>query len=414
MEFSQDIKDSIKNNMIHITTVMKNKPRNYLNKQLQDAVCNYFLENYAAPFLKEEYQIVSGRELRKKIENSLPKQGKKYINLLNKFKSEIQRVQKGDEYRSMLSAMVSEEEKYVFESEEWCTLQRKKILSLLLIIHWDEENILNFYDMWNSLYPTDPLIKQKLSKEEKEKQKRLAKESALISNNAQTTQNYCQFSETSSQELNCKRSSSQSLSQSYDLYSFSTNTSQGQIYSDYAFFNQQNPRKIINNQIFEDCNEEQEEEQNYNIKFEYQQNNVVRKRVCEAVEISPKISKAQQYYRYYSNFIKNQQEPVYEQKQSQCQQEPTACDNSYNYEQNQQYLKVEYASNDFCESLSQNIEYYNLKNNDSQLCTEDSQSYKNDDFSYENAQWLNQCNYPAFLNNNSNLMENTLFSFINF
>ncbi|KAL4477698.1 hypothetical protein ABPG74_002848 [Tetrahymena malaccensis] len=414
MEFSQDIKDSIKNNMLHITTVMKNKPRNYLNKQLQDAVCNYFLENYAAPFLKEEYQIVSGRELRKKIENSLPKQGKKYINLLNKFKSEIQRVQKGDEYRSMLSAMVSEEEKYVFESEEWCTLQRKKILALLLIIHWDEENILNFYDMWNSLYPTDPLIKQKLSKEEKEKQKRLAKESSMISSNGLVSQNYCQYSETSSQDLNCKRSSSQSLSQSYDLYSFSTNASQGQMYSEYAFVNQQNPRKIINNQIFEDCNEE-EEEQNYNIKFEYSQNIVAEKKVCGSVEISSKISKAQQYYQYYSNFIKNQQEPVFEQKeQQQCQQESAACDYSYDYEQNQQYLKVEYVSNDCYESQSQNIEYYNLKNNDSQLCTEDSQSYKNDDFSYENAQWLNQNNYPAFLNNNSNLMENTLFSFINF
>ena len=39
----------------------------------------------------------------------------------------------------------------------------------------DEENILNFYDMWNSLYPTDQLIKQKLSKQEKEKKKKLKK-----------------------------------------------------------------------------------------------------------------------------------------------------------------------------------------------------------------------------------------------
>lgn len=78
---------------------MKNKHRNYLNKQLQDAVCNYFMENYAAVFLKEEYQIASGRELRKKIEKTITTTGKKYINLLNKFKSEIIRVNKGDEYR---------------------------------------------------------------------------------------------------------------------------------------------------------------------------------------------------------------------------------------------------------------------------------------------------------------------------
>lgn len=68
MEFSYQIKENIKNNVLHITTIMKGKPRNYLNKQLQDAVCNYFLENYAAPFLKDEYQLVSGRELRKTIE----------------------------------------------------------------------------------------------------------------------------------------------------------------------------------------------------------------------------------------------------------------------------------------------------------------------------------------------------------
>lgn len=61
MEFSRESKDRIKDNMLHITIDMKKKPRNYLNKQLQDAVCNYFLENYAAPFLKDEYKINYGR-----------------------------------------------------------------------------------------------------------------------------------------------------------------------------------------------------------------------------------------------------------------------------------------------------------------------------------------------------------------
>ncbi len=85
-------------------------------------MCNYFLENYAAVFLKDDYEIISGRELRKKIERGLPSEGKKYINLLNKFKSEIVRVNKGDEYRFMLSSIVDEEERFPFESVGWCTL----------------------------------------------------------------------------------------------------------------------------------------------------------------------------------------------------------------------------------------------------------------------------------------------------
>ena len=67
MEFSKETIDRIKDNLLHITMTMKKKPRNYLNKQLQDAVCNYFLENYVAIFLKDDYKIVSGRELRKTI-----------------------------------------------------------------------------------------------------------------------------------------------------------------------------------------------------------------------------------------------------------------------------------------------------------------------------------------------------------
>ncbi len=122
MEFSEEIRNHIKDNVLHIIINMKGKPRNHLNKQLQDSVRNYFLENYVAVFLKEDYQIISGRELRKKIEKGLPTKGKRYMNLLNKFKSEIIRVGKGDEYRFMLSSIIYEEDRFPFESEEWCTL----------------------------------------------------------------------------------------------------------------------------------------------------------------------------------------------------------------------------------------------------------------------------------------------------
>lgn len=84
-------------------------------------MCNYFLENYVATYLKKDYKIASGREIRKKIEKTLPNKGKKYINLLNKFKSEIKRVNKGEEYRIMLSKLVLEDDKYKFETCEWCT-----------------------------------------------------------------------------------------------------------------------------------------------------------------------------------------------------------------------------------------------------------------------------------------------------
>lgn len=55
------------------------------------------------------------------IENKLPKYGKKYMNLLNAFKSEIVRVGKGEQYRALLSSFVNEEKYFPFESIEWCS-----------------------------------------------------------------------------------------------------------------------------------------------------------------------------------------------------------------------------------------------------------------------------------------------------
>lgn len=81
---------------------------------MQDAICNYFLENYAAPYLKEDYKVKCGRKLRRVIEKTLPLVGKKYMNLLNAFKSEILRVGKGEQYRALLSSFVSEENKLPF------------------------------------------------------------------------------------------------------------------------------------------------------------------------------------------------------------------------------------------------------------------------------------------------------------
>jgi len=68
----------------NVLTVQK-KPASYVNKILQDVLMNYFLENYVSGLLVEELGLSSNRSVRRALEADLPKEGFKYIELLNRF-----------------------------------------------------------------------------------------------------------------------------------------------------------------------------------------------------------------------------------------------------------------------------------------------------------------------------------------
>lgn len=56
------------------------------------------------------------------LEKLIPKGVKKYIGLLDLFKYEIQKADKGSEYRQMLVNIVMDSTLAEFESVKWCTI----------------------------------------------------------------------------------------------------------------------------------------------------------------------------------------------------------------------------------------------------------------------------------------------------
>lgn len=57
--------------------------------------------------------------------------------------------------------LITDENSSAKSSEQWKTLVRKRILSLLLYIHWatpDADNVFNdFFAIWDQVYPRHPL-----------------------------------------------------------------------------------------------------------------------------------------------------------------------------------------------------------------------------------------------------------------
>ena len=82
MENLCTVAEPIRLDFIYLTENILKKSMKCANKQLQDTLMNYFLENHVGNLLRGPMGIQSKRGVRLKIEEDLPKQGTKYINLL--------------------------------------------------------------------------------------------------------------------------------------------------------------------------------------------------------------------------------------------------------------------------------------------------------------------------------------------
>lgn len=71
-----------------MTEVLKGD-RNFLNKHFQNAITNYFMEDYASQFLKEKMGLKTYKEVKNVIAQKLEEKqkqessGTKYMNLIN-------------------------------------------------------------------------------------------------------------------------------------------------------------------------------------------------------------------------------------------------------------------------------------------------------------------------------------------
>eukprot|EP01006_Ploeotia_vitrea_P027206 TRINITY_DN60063_c0_g1_i1.p1 TRINITY_DN60063_c0_g1~~TRINITY_DN60063_c0_g1_i1.p1 ORF type:complete len:172 (-),score=9.25 TRINITY_DN60063_c0_g1_i1:906-1421(-) len=144
------------------------------NKQLQDTLMNYFLENQVGTILKGPLNQSSKRAVRLFIEKDLPSEGTKYINLLRAFEHKLREHGCQDEYLNLLLSLVQAEQRNDFQSDQWKSMTRKRILSLLLIVHWFEgeaKKFPDFFALWDYIFVDNPLPKRKpkTSKQQKHK-----------------------------------------------------------------------------------------------------------------------------------------------------------------------------------------------------------------------------------------------------
>ena len=61
------------------------KSMQHANKQLQDTLMNYFLENYVSQILKKPLQKLTNRAVRETLEQQIPKEYSKYMGLIISF-----------------------------------------------------------------------------------------------------------------------------------------------------------------------------------------------------------------------------------------------------------------------------------------------------------------------------------------
>lgn len=107
-------------------------------------------------------KLSSKRAIRLCIEKELPSEGVKYINLLNLFIMKLKEYNCIDEYINLLWQIVLMENPYEPTDDRWKTLIRKKMIAILLIPHYFEENesktnFPDFFALWEFVFPGNSL-----------------------------------------------------------------------------------------------------------------------------------------------------------------------------------------------------------------------------------------------------------------
>ena len=103
---------------------------------------NYFLENHVSNLIIKDMNCISKRAVRSEIEeHMLETHTAKYMNLLDAFEEKVKFYSKEKEYENLLMQHITDDNTlFLKTSEQWKTLVRKRILALLLIVHWFTPN----------------------------------------------------------------------------------------------------------------------------------------------------------------------------------------------------------------------------------------------------------------------------------
>ena len=108
----------------------------HANKQMQDTLMNYFLENFISRLLKDKMNLSSGRGVRQELQRNLNPFYPKYISLINNYEDKINEYNCSIDYERMLTEIIFDDESHLIKNDKWQTHTRKRILCLLLYVHW--------------------------------------------------------------------------------------------------------------------------------------------------------------------------------------------------------------------------------------------------------------------------------------
>lgn len=106
----------------------------------------------------------------------MPINTKKYIGLLLNYEKKIEFYKLEIEYEKLLMDLILDQKEFDKFHENFKTQTRKRMLSVMLYIHWklkdERDQLSTFFDLWRKVFPDNPLpegIKRKRNNNKKRK-----------------------------------------------------------------------------------------------------------------------------------------------------------------------------------------------------------------------------------------------------
>ncbi|KAL4460266.1 hypothetical protein ABPG74_000017 [Tetrahymena malaccensis] len=142
----------------------KIKNRYYINKHFQNAIMNYFLEDYGSFYLRDQFDKQSNREVRRYLTSLAGERGykgTKYMIMMNIYFD----VHKGfdliNEYRQLLKNVALQENSFDPESQEYISHAWKKAFGLFVLAHTFDRSLTSIFDIWNSLFLDQKIFRKR-------------------------------------------------------------------------------------------------------------------------------------------------------------------------------------------------------------------------------------------------------------
>ncbi|KAL4512482.1 hypothetical protein ABPG72_020319 [Tetrahymena utriculariae] len=279
----------IMNNVLQLAQMYnKGNQRNLLNKWFQDSIKNYVLESIAFPLIGKFLRCESSSSVKKFIEKNIDKTKPKYMSIMDQYFYQINKYNKGQEFKEKLQNIVQNPKDYsVYQFQQTYTNEkeiRKQFVCYLILSYFEQygnQDFPSFYELWNFCFPQKIQIKRKLSRFDpkiftKRQNLLLQKDTGnqgFSSNNQQNSNTFIPVAnKKNNQNQDPQLIQKQTVFQTIDHSDQPQKIEQeGNHYNNNINLYPQ--KKQINNHIFEDYQEEQEQFLNNSQQFPFYQEN---------------------------------------------------------------------------------------------------------------------------------------------